>query len=43
MKKELRRMLNNLVHQSNYVLEYYELWNNMLPARNDPLEGGLVE
>ncbi|KAF2116952.1 SGNH hydrolase-type esterase domain-containing protein [Lophiotrema nucula] len=36
MKKELRRMLNNLVHQSNYVLEYYGLWNNMLLAGNAP-------
>lgn len=36
MKKEIRRMLNNLVHQSNYVLEYYGLWNNMMLASDAP-------
>lgn len=38
MKKETRQMLNHLVHQSNYVLEYYALWNNMMITQELPAE-----
>ncbi|KAF2176814.1 hypothetical protein K469DRAFT_678092 [Zopfia rhizophila CBS 207.26] len=36
MNKELRSTLNNLVHQTNYVLQYYTNWLNLKYYANRP-------